>query len=57
MPRLHTQDISTATGQAAQLFTAIKSAVGKVPNAYADIGVNSAVALESVLGLDASLRP
>jgi AhpD family alkylhydroperoxidase len=56
MPRLHTQDIATATGQAAQLFTAIKSAVGKVPNAYANIGVNSAVALESVLGLDASLR-
>lgn len=56
MPRLHTQDISTATGPAAQLFTAIKGAVGKVPNAYADIGVNSPVALEAALNLDAALR-
>lgn len=56
MPRLHTQDIASADGQAAQLFGAIKAAVGKVPNAYANIGSNSPVALEAALSLDASLR-
>lgn len=56
MSRLHTQDIASASGHAAQLFSAIKGAVGKVPNAYADIGSNSPIALESVLNLDGALR-
>lgn len=56
MSRLYTQDIASATGQAAQLFTAIKGAIGKVPNAYATIGSNSPVTLETVLNMDAALR-
>lgn len=56
MSRLHTQAISEATGQAAQLFSGIKSAVGKVPNAFATIGSNSPVALEEALNLDGALR-
>ncbi|WDZ96382.1 carboxymuconolactone decarboxylase family protein [Herbaspirillum sp. WKF16] len=56
MPRLSTQPITEATGQAAQLFTAIKSAAGMVPNAYANMGMLSPVALESVLHLDGALR-
>ena len=56
MPRLHTQDIASASAETAQLFGAIKAAIGNVPNAYANIGVNSPVALEAVLKLDAALR-
>ena len=54
--RLYTQAASEATGQAAQLFTAIKGAMGKVPNAYLTIGSNSPVALEAALTLDGALR-
>jgi AhpD family alkylhydroperoxidase len=56
MSRLFTQPVSEATGHAAQLFTAIKGAIGKVPNAYAGVGSNSPVALEAALNLDAALR-
>jgi uncharacterized peroxidase-related enzyme len=56
MPRLHTQAIQEATGKAAQLFSAIKAATGMVPNAYANIGSNSPLALETALNLDAALR-
>lgn len=56
MSRLYTQAVSEASGHAAQLFAAIKGAVGKVPNAYAAIGSNSPVALEAALNLDAALR-
>lgn len=56
MSRLYTQAVSEATGHAAQLFTAIKGAIGKVPNAYVGIGSNSPVALEAALNLDAALR-
>ena len=56
MSRLNTAPISEASGQAAQLFAAIKSAVGMVPNAYAGIGSLSPVALESALHLDGALR-
>jgi uncharacterized peroxidase-related enzyme len=56
MSRLYTQPISEATGHAAQLFSAIKSAVGMVPNAYATVGNNSPVALEAALNLDGALR-
>ena len=56
MSRLYTQAVSEATGHAAQLFAAIKGAIGKVPNAYATVGSNSPVALEAALNLDAALR-
>jgi uncharacterized peroxidase-related enzyme len=56
MTRLFTQPVTEATGHTAQLFTAIKGALGKVPNAYATIGSNSPVALEAALNLDGALR-
>ncbi|USX24480.1 carboxymuconolactone decarboxylase family protein [Oxalobacteraceae bacterium OTU3CINTB1] len=56
MERLFNQPVADATGKAAQLFTAIKSAAGMVPNAYAAIGNNSPLALEAALNLDAALR-
>ncbi|PYD91170.1 alkylhydroperoxidase [Pseudomonas syringae pv. pisi] len=56
MTRLASRPVPDATGAAAQLFSAIRGAVGKVPNAYRDIGSNSPVVLESVLALDASLK-
>lgn len=56
MSRLFTQPVSEATGHAAQLFSAIKGAIGKVPNAYAGIGSNSPLALEAALNLDGALR-
>ncbi|RFP12649.1 MULTISPECIES: carboxymuconolactone decarboxylase family protein [unclassified Duganella] len=56
MSRLTTQAVSEATGHAAQLFTAIKGAIGKVPNAYVTLGTNSPVALETALNMDAALR-
>jgi uncharacterized peroxidase-related enzyme len=55
MSRLHTIAPAEATGHAAQLFTAIKGAVGMVPNAFATIGSNSPVALEAALNLDSAL--
>jgi AhpD family alkylhydroperoxidase len=56
MSRLFTQPVSEASGHAAQLFSAIQGAIGKVPNAYVGVGSNSPVALEAVLNLDAALR-
>ena len=56
MDRLFPHPASDATGAAAQLFPAIKGAIGKVPNAYLALGNNSPVALEAVLNLDGALR-
>jgi uncharacterized peroxidase-related enzyme len=56
MNRLHFVPAAEATGHAAQLFAAIKSAVGMVPNAYVGIGSNSPHALEAALNLDAALK-
>lgn len=56
MSRLHTIAPAAATGPAADLFGAIKNAIGVVPNAYATVGSNSVVALKAALGLDAALR-
>ncbi|NNG21468.1 carboxymuconolactone decarboxylase family protein [Telluria aromaticivorans] len=56
MSRLYTVDPALANGQAAQLFTAIKEAVGMVPNAFVAIGSNSPVALKAALDLDSALR-
>jgi uncharacterized peroxidase-related enzyme len=56
MNHLHFVPAAEATGQAAQLFAAIKGAVGMVPNAYVGIGSNSPHALEAALNLDAALK-
>ena len=56
MSRLTTVAVSDTTGAAAPLFSAIKAAMGKVPNAYVTIGTNSPVALEAALALDGALR-
>ncbi|GGX90472.1 carboxymuconolactone decarboxylase family protein [Massilia dura] len=56
MNRLFNQPATEATGHAARLFGAIKSAIGIVPNAYAAIGSNSPVALEAALALDGALK-
>ena len=56
MSRLPTIEITEATGRAAELFSAVKASVGKVPNSYIGIGANSPVALEAVLSLEASLK-
>jgi uncharacterized peroxidase-related enzyme len=54
MSRLATQG-ANATGRSAELFGAIKSKLGKLPNAYDAIGSNSPVALEALLNFDAAL--
>lgn len=56
MSRLHTINATEATGQTAQLFGAIKSAVGKVPNAYLVIGSNAPEVLANVLQTGALLK-
>ncbi|MDW3687653.1 carboxymuconolactone decarboxylase family protein [Cupriavidus sp. CV2] len=56
MSRLHTLNVADATGQAAQLFAAIKGAVGKVPNAYAVIGSNAPEVLANALQTGAVLK-
>jgi uncharacterized peroxidase-related enzyme len=55
MTRLHTVKPDQATGRAAELFSAIKGAIGMVPNAYTAIGSNSPGALEMALNLDQTL--
>jgi uncharacterized peroxidase-related enzyme len=49
MNRLHTIKIDEASGETEQLFTAIKRAVGKVPNAYLTLGSNAPAVLAHVL--------
>jgi alkylhydroperoxidase family enzyme len=39
MSRLTSIQVENATGQTAELFTMIKRAMGKVPNAYQTIGI------------------
>jgi AhpD family alkylhydroperoxidase len=46
---------SNVTGRTAELFAAIESRLGEVPNAYDAIGSNSPVALEALLDFDAKL--
>ncbi len=45
-----------ATGKAAELFSGIKKAVGKVPNAYLTIGGHSPEALQQALAHNAMLH-
>jgi uncharacterized peroxidase-related enzyme len=56
MNRLYTVNVNEATGQTAELFSAIKSALGKVPNAYAAIGSNAPAVLGQVLQTGAVLK-
>lgn len=56
MSRLHTMTESEATGKTAQLFGAIKSSMGKVPNAYLTIGTQSPDILGQMLQLNATLH-
>lgn len=56
MSRLQTINPEQATGKTAQLFGAIKSAMGKVPNAYIAIGANSPEVLSQALQHNAALR-
>lgn len=56
MTRLYSHPVSEASGPAAQIFAGIQSAVGMVPNAYANIGSNHPAALAALLNLDATLR-
>ena len=55
MSRLSAIHPDSATGPAAEVFAAIKKAVGKVPNAYATVGTHSLPALKAILGADAVL--
>jgi len=56
MSRLYTITESDATGKTAQLFSAIKGSMGKVPNAYLTIGSNSPEVLGQMLQLNAALH-
>ncbi|ARP81792.1 alkylhydroperoxidase [Bordetella genomosp. 8] len=56
MNNLNFVPAAEATGHAAQIYAAIKGAVGMVPNAYVGIGSNSPHALEAALNLDAALK-
>ncbi len=54
MNRIHQPDPATATGKAAQLFTAVKGKLGFVPNLMLVLG-NSPSALEGYLSLSGML--
>lgn len=56
MSRLPTISESEATGKTAQLFSAIKNSMGKVPNAYLTIGTHSPDILGQMLQLNATLH-
>jgi len=54
--RLHTIAPENATGQTAELFGAIRKAVGKVPNAYATVGSNAPAVLANALQTNQLLK-
>ncbi|GAB7541706.1 hypothetical protein CS8_013690 [Cupriavidus sp. 8B] len=56
MTRMSTIDVTSATGLTAELFANIKRGLGKVPNAYASIGSQSPVVLQSLLATNAALK-
>lgn len=56
MTRMNTIDVASATGPTGDLFTSIKRAMGKVPNAYASMGSQSPTMLEAVLHTNAALK-
>ncbi|MFC4277608.1 carboxymuconolactone decarboxylase family protein [Achromobacter aloeverae] len=53
--RIPTPAATDATGGTAEVFAAIRKAVGMVPNAYAAIGALNTPALQAVLSADAVL--
>ena len=53
--RIDTPAASAATGETAEVFAAIRKAVGMVPNAYAAIGSLNRPALQAMLSADAAL--
>lgn len=53
--RIPTPAATAATGDTADVFAAIRKAVGMVPNAYAAIGALNTSALQSMLAADAVL--
>ncbi|BAN25086.1 carboxymuconolactone decarboxylase family protein [Caballeronia insecticola] len=55
MSRLSQINVNDATGVTAELFTGIKKAMGRVPNAYVTIGTHSPAALGATLNGDAIL--
>ncbi|GLU31178.1 carboxymuconolactone decarboxylase family protein [Trinickia caryophylli] len=55
MSRLRTIKPEDATGPLAEVFSAIRKAVGKVPNTYAVIGTQSHDALGAALAFDAAV--
>jgi len=55
MSRLFQISANEATGVTAELFTAIKKAAGRVPNAYATVGTHSPAVLGAALSNDAVL--
>ncbi|WP_028223191.1 carboxymuconolactone decarboxylase family protein [Paraburkholderia oxyphila] len=55
MSRLSTIKPEDATGAVAEVFGAIKKAVGRVPNGYAVIGSHSDDALSAALAFDAAV--
>jgi len=56
MTRMSTIDVASATGLTAELFAGIKRGLGKVPNAYASMGTQSPVVLQSLLATNAALK-
>lgn len=55
MNRLPILTIDQAEGETAELFTAIKRSVGKLPNAYATVGSSAPAVLANVLQTNATL--
>ena len=55
MSRIATPAVEAATGATAALFTQIRKAAGKVPNAYAALGALNPAGLQAILAADAAL--
>lgn len=53
--RIQTPAATDATGNTAEVFAAIRQAIGVIPNAYAAIGALNTPALQAVLSADAVL--
>ncbi|MGX5668270.1 carboxymuconolactone decarboxylase family protein [Rhizobium daejeonense] len=53
--RIETPAAAAATGETADLLTAIRKSIGMVPNAYAAIGSLNTPALQAMLSADAAL--
>lgn len=56
MSRLHTAPADQAPEKAEALFTLLRKALGRVPNAYLTLGSNSPLALEAALNMDRAIN-